>query len=202
MFVRPFARPDTPVLYDVCLRTADAGQDASERHNEPSLLGHVWLGPYLALEPELAWVVDDERGRPLGYTVGALDARAFEESCERSWWPDLRSLYPVGADRATAVTSGDEALIRTIHDPHRAPDQIVADHPSQLHIDLLPAAQGSGLGRVLIDTLCAALAARRSTGVFVGVAESNRHALGFYRHVGFVDLPAPDGAVWLGRRLS
>ena len=80
MFVRRFAEPDTPALYDVCLRTADAGGDATHLHNEPSLLGHVWLGPYLALEPELAWVVDGGGGRPLGYVVGALDTTAFEES--------------------------------------------------------------------------------------------------------------------------
>ena len=99
MFVRRFAEPDTPALYDVCLRTADAGGDATHLHNEPSLLGHVWLGPYLALEPELAWVVDDGSGRPLGYVVGALDTVAFEESRERSWWPELRALYPETADR-------------------------------------------------------------------------------------------------------
>lgn len=202
MFVRPFATPDTPVLYDVCLRTGDEGGDATRLHNEPSLLGHVWLGPYLALQPEFAWVVDDGRGRPLGYAVGALDTRAFEESCERLWWPDLRALYPAAAaERVGALSSADEAVIRTIHDPYRASSQILADHPSHLHIDLLPAAQGTGSGRVLIDTLCAVLAARLSPGVFVGVAKANQHALGFYRHVAFVDLPAPEGAVWLGRRL-
>ena len=73
MFVRRFAEPDTPALYDVCLRTADVGDDATHLHREPSLPGHVWLGPYLALEPDLAWVVDDGNGRPLGYVVGALD---------------------------------------------------------------------------------------------------------------------------------
>ncbi len=94
MFVRRFATPDTPALYDVCLRTADGGGDATHLHDEPSLTGHVWLGPYLALEPDLAWVVDDGSGRPLGYIVGAADTLAFEESRERSWWPELRALYP------------------------------------------------------------------------------------------------------------
>ena len=98
MFVRRFATPDTPALYDVCLRTADAGGDATHLHDEPSLTGHVWLGPYLALEPDLAWVVDDGTGRPLGYIVGAVDTLAFEESRERSWWSGLRALYPERAD--------------------------------------------------------------------------------------------------------
>ena len=202
MFVRRFAEPDTPALYDVCLRTADAGGDATHLHQEPSLLGHVWLGPYLSLEPELAWVVDDGSGRPLGYVVGALDTMAFEEARERSWWPDLRALYPETAGRDGSLTSADEALVRTIHHPYPPQRQVVVDHPSHLHIDLLPEAQGAGLGRALIDTLCAALTGSGSTGVFVSVGALNTRALAFYRHVAFVDLLANDGAVWLGRRLT
>ncbi len=207
MFVRPFADPDTPALYDVCLRTADAGGDATHLHREPSLPGHVWLGAYLALEPELAWVVDDGSGRPVGYVVGADDTLAFEESRERSWWPGLRALYPETIDRSDTLATGtmtgaDEELIRTIHHPHPPVPEVVAEYPSHLHIDLLPEAQGHGLGRVLIDTLGAALVRRGSTGVYVGVAAVNTPALGFYRRVGFVDLLVAPGVVWLGRRLA
>jgi ribosomal protein S18 acetylase RimI-like enzyme len=201
MFVRRFAEPDTAALYDVCLRTADVGRDATHLHREPSLPGHVWLGPYLALEPDLAWVVDDGSGRPLGYIVGALDTVAFEESRERSWWPELRVLYPE-SDRSDTLTTADENLIRTIHHPHPPRREILEDHPSHLHIDLLPEAQGAGLGRVLIDTLGAVLARRGSSGVHAGVAAANTPALGFYRKVAFVDLVANEGAVWLGRRLA
>jgi ribosomal protein S18 acetylase RimI-like enzyme len=212
MFVRRFAEPDTPALYDVCLRTADAGGDATHLHREPSLPGHVWLGPYLALEPEFAWVVDDGTGRPLGYVVGALDTVAFEESRERAWWPDLRALYPESTDRPgttnpgtatpATMTDADEQLIRTIHHPHPPVRQIVDDYPSHLHIDLLPQAQGVGFGRVLIDTLGAALARNGSTGMYLGVAAVNTPAIGFYRKVGFVDLLEGTGVFWLGRRLA
>ena len=201
MFVRRFSTPDTPALYDVCLRTADAGADATHLHNEPSLVGHVWLGPYLALEPELAWVVDDGTGRSLGYVVGALDTLAFERARERSWWPDLRALYPENAHRS-ATTDADEALVGIIHHPHPPLLGVVESHPSHLHIDLLPEAQGAGFGRVLIDTLCAALTERGSTGVHVVVAAVNTRALGFYRNVSFVDLTATADAVWLGRDLT
>ena len=202
MFVRRFATPDTPWLYDVCLRTADLGGDASHLHRDPSLPGHVWLGPYLFLHPELAWVVDDGHGRPLGYVVGTPDTDAFEESRERSWWPDMRALFPEPADQSRAATSADEALVRTIHHPHPPPSQVVARYPSHLHIDLLREAQGAGFGRVLIDTFCAGLTDRGSTGVFVCVAAANTRALGFYRNVAFVDLVASADAVWLGRRLA
>lgn len=202
MFVRPFATPDTGDLYSVCLRTADAGGDATHLHSDPDLPGHVWLGAYLALAPELAWVIDDGRDRALGYVVGALDTETFEESCEQSWWPDLRARFPETAARSLTATEADQALVRRIHHPQPPPRQIVEDHPSHLHIDLLPEAQGSGLGARLIDTQCAALAEHGSNGVFVGVAATNAHALGFYRHVGFVDRIASAGAVWLGRRLG
>jgi ribosomal protein S18 acetylase RimI-like enzyme len=202
MFVRRFAEPDTPALYDVCLRTADAGGDATHLHHEPSLPGHVWLGAYLALEPELAWVVDDGSGRALGYVVGALDTVAFEESRKRSWWPELRMLYPESANRSGTLTAADENLVRTIHHPYPPLPQILEDHPSHLHIDLLPEAQGAGFGRVMIDTIGAALARRGSSGVYVGVAPSNTPALAFYRRVAFVDLLADEGVVWLGRRLA
>ena len=100
------------------------------------------------------------------------------------------------------MTGADEELIRTIHHPHPPVPEVVEDYPSHLHIDLLPEAQGHGLGRVLIDTLGAALARSGSTGVYVGVAAVNTPALGFYRKVGFVDLLAAPGVVWLGRRLA
>ena len=84
------ARPDdTAAVYDVCLRTGDHGADASGRHDDPDLFGHVWAGPYLALEPEHALVIEDADG-VAGYVLGALDSRAFEQACDQRWWPTLR----------------------------------------------------------------------------------------------------------------
>ncbi|MGH9133420.1 MAG: GNAT family N-acetyltransferase [Ilumatobacteraceae bacterium] len=201
MFVRPFAPPhDTAPLYFVCLRTADAGRDATHLHGDPALPGHVWLGAYLVLQPDLAWVVDDGDGRPVGYVVGTADTTAFQELCERAWWPRLRERFPAGG--SSSATSADQELVRLIHDPPSTPAAVVATHPSHLHIDLLPESQGAGIGRVLMETLFAALAERGSTGVSVGVDATNAHALGFYRHLGFVDLATSTGAVWLGRALD
>ena len=165
------------------------------------MTGHVWLGPYLALEPDLAWVVDDGSGRPLGYVVGAADTVAFEQSRERSWWPELRALYPERADGTSTLASADADLVRMIHHPPPPPCEFVDDHPSHLHIDLLPEAQGAGFGRVLIETCARRSPGMGSTGVYVGVAATNTRALAFYRRVEFVDLGSTGSAVWLGRRL-
>lgn len=180
MIVRPYRPDDVDALYDICLRTGAAGEDASAQYQDPRLLGEIYVGPYLRLEPELAFVVDD--GRPVGYVVGTRDTRSFEAACEREWWPALRERYPAGTFPAE---SADARLIELIHRPIAADHDVVAGYPSHLHIDLLPAAQGRGLGRVLMERLFETLRAAGSPGVHLGVGRSNDRAIGFYQRLGF-----------------
>jgi len=72
--------------------------------------------------------------------------------------------------------------------------------PSHLHIDLLPSAQGRGLGRALMQRLLETLRRDGSDGVHLGVAAANVRAIGFYEHLGFVPLLEDDEAraVWMG----
>ncbi|WP_069385321.1 GNAT family N-acetyltransferase [Cellulosimicrobium cellulans] len=198
--IRP-ARTDDPAeverLYAVCLRTGASGDDATGLYADPRLLGEVYLGAYLALEPELAFVVDDG-GVAAGYVLGARDTVAFEAACERAWWPALRERYPLGS---FSEGSRDEALVRHIHAPPVARAGVVAAYPSHLHVDLLPAAQGGGDGRRLLQTLFDALRSAGSPGVHLGVARDNPRAVGFYRHLGFTELDGDDGGLTLGLRL-
>ena len=53
---------DLPGAYRVCLLTGDAGRDASTIYRNPELLGHVFVGPYIVGQPDLALVVADEVG--------------------------------------------------------------------------------------------------------------------------------------------
>ncbi len=66
---------------------------------------------------------------------------------------------------------------------------VLEEYPAHLHIDLVPAAQGHGWGRRLIDTLREALAADGVPGVHLGYAVSNTDAAAFYRRLGFRELP-------------
>ncbi len=185
-------------MYDICLRTGDSGGDASPLYDDPRLLGHIYVGPYVALQPLLALVLTDEQ-EIVGYVLGALDTRAFEVACEESWWPRLREQYPLtpaGAGRAR-----DGTLVRMIHHPPIAADDVVKQFPSHLHIDLLPRAQGRGQGRALMDTLLAALVAQGSPGVHLGVSPANTRAIGFYRRLGFVQLDAEDPGLMMARGL-
>ncbi|HUL50995.1 MAG TPA: GNAT family N-acetyltransferase, partial [Candidatus Nitrosotalea sp.] len=62
---------DTAAAYEVCLRTGDNGNDATALYEDPNALGHLYVGPYLKLEPDLASVLEDDAG-VCGYVLGAL----------------------------------------------------------------------------------------------------------------------------------
>lgn len=184
---------DTARLYDICVRTGDSGSDASARYLYPELLGDVFVGPYLRLEPELTYVVDGPAG-PEGYVLGALDTEQFNRRCDDEWWPEKRRQYAGAEVRADL---NDEWLLRWIAMPPPAPD-FAADFPSHLHIDLLPSLQGGGWGRRLVEVFCAAVRARGSRGVHLGVGAANARAIGFYRHLGFVDICSDTTTRWMG----
>lgn len=197
--IRPYQRGDDAALMDVCLRTGHAGKDATGLLIEPDLLSHVYLLPYLVLEPDLAAVVAVGDEPPAGYVLGALDTRAFEAACEERIWAPLRERYPL--DRFGTDTL-DALMVHLIHHPLIDDDDLVGEYPSHLHIDLLPQVQKGGFGRRLIEGLLGRLTERGSPGVHLGTSEQNTNAIAFYRHVGFEHWgPSGRGSLTFVRRL-
>jgi ribosomal protein S18 acetylase RimI-like enzyme len=202
MFIIRPARPDDrDPLYRICLETADSGADATALYRDPLLVGHIYAGPYLALEPQLAFVLEDGEG-VAGYVIGAHDTHAFEQRLERGWWPALRGQYPDPSAVPAARRTPDERLALLIHHPRTTPQRLLTEYPSHLHIDLLPRAQGGGHGRRMMTRLFAALREAGSPGVHLGVGGRNTRATAFYRHLGFQELEAgPGGSLVFGLRL-
>lgn len=190
--IRPYRPGDLDALYRICLLTGDEGQDATSLFHDPKLLGHFFAAPYGLLEPSLAFVAEDSEGVG-GYIVGALDTRAFEALLELKWWPDLRTRYldPPPCPPSQRWTR-DQQVAHMIHHPWRIPDELAARYPSHLHINLLPRLQASGHGSQLTRTLIGALLDQGSLGVHLHVPRGNRRAAGYYRHIGFTELPATD----------
>ena len=90
--LRPYRASDLDALYDICLVTGDAGNDASPLHNDRKVIGHLYSAPYGVFEPGNAFVAEDDEG-VAGYIVGTYDTNAFEARLEREWWPALRQHY-------------------------------------------------------------------------------------------------------------
>lgn len=194
--IRPCRAEDLDALYDICLRTGAAGEDASGLVDDPHLFGHLFAAPYAVLEPEHAFVLDDGSGRVVGYVLGARDVVAFERRAEAEWWPALRERYPRGSGEGL-----DALLIALLHDRWPPDDVLFRRYPSELHIDLLPEAQGAGWGRRLIDHLLASLRAAGSPGVHLGTSAQNARAIAFYDHLGFERVAANGTNVTFARPL-
>ncbi len=187
------SRPgDLEDLYRICLLTADAGDDATRLYSDPQLPGHIWAAPYAIFEPSLAFVAEDTEGVG-GYVLAAFDTVAFERRLEEEWWPGLRSRYAEpSAEMPQGMSEAERHARHLIHHPWRADRDVIGGYPSHLHIDLLPKMQGRGVGRRLIETLAAALRGKGSRGLHLFVGSRNQRAQGFYRHVGFTELPVSD----------
>lgn len=189
---------DLPAIRDVCIRTGAAGGDATGTYDDDGILPDVYAEGYVRLEPGLVSVAVDPDDEVAGYVVGTADTDAFVAAWRTSWLPIAATRHP--APTAAPATAYGQ-LVARLHRPEAMRTAWVREHPAHLHVDLLPAAQGRGLGRALVERFCAAVAARGAAGVHLGVAADNRPAQAFYRHLGFEVLDTTPETVWFGRRL-
>lgn len=181
---------DLPALYRICLKTGDSGKDATHLQDDPDLLGQVFVGPYVVLEPDLAFVLDSDNG-PVGYLLGALDTARFNRKLGTEWLPRLQKAHrDPGDDRAGWI--GSDWVRHALHHPFLAMPPVLSPFPSHAHIDLLAEARGQGIGRHLMLTMMERLAALDAPGIHLQVSPGNHEAQAFYRSLGFAALASPD----------
>ena len=186
--IRLYRPADRADVYNVCVRTAAAGGDATGIYSSDDLMPDVFAGPYLEFQPDLAFVVD-VGGRVAGYVIAAADTRAFVERVRQEWVPTFASKYP-------EPSPTDAPIVAMGVDPERMLVPEVDEYPAHLHIDLLPELQGQGCGRALIDTLRAELARRGIPGLHLNMDPANLPARAFYDRLGFVELPSGALGIW------
>lgn len=181
--IRRFRPGDRAEVYEVCLRTANAGADATGLYSSDDLMPELFAGPYLEFEPELAFVVHSG-GRVGGYVLGTSDTQAFVSWYREHWMPRL--------DRFDGGQMGETegAMLKLGRQPEHMLIPEVDEYPAHLHIDLLPDLQGRGVGRELINTLLGALRARGVQRVHLAMDPANRGARAFYDRLGFHELPS------------
>ena len=203
--LRPPQAGDGAGAYAVCLKTGNFGQDGEPFYrDDPEALGRVFVGPYLEYEPELAWILEDDQGI-CGYVLAAMDSQAFYARYEAEWRPELCRAYS-----APTGDPGGWNRVQQIHHIYHHPDYFCPEpydqYPSHVHIDLLPRAQGRGLGRAMMAEVLGLLRQRGSPGAHLGVSLPNIPAQGFYRKLGFQPLiqvgEGMEGCLYLGHRLN
>jgi ribosomal protein S18 acetylase RimI-like enzyme len=198
--IRPYRPQDRRAVYDICVRTADLGGDARGQYSSDDLMGDLFAGPYVDLEPGVAFVVDDG-GATVGYVVGTADTEGFVQRYPAEWLPYFAARYP---EPPPPPRTPEQHMVALGYHPERMLVPEVADHPAHLHIDLLPDYQGRGFGRRLIDRFRAAAAQAGAPAVHLAMVTANVRARGFYDRLGFRVLPVPDPGplTYLGRPTS
>jgi len=201
--IRPARLGDEPGAYYVCLKTGDFGKDGEPFYREdPDALGRIFVGPYLAFEPELSLILEDAQGI-CGYALGAFDSRTFFSRYEKEWRPGLCARFPNPNGDPVKWTRLQE-VYHCYHEPDYFCPEPYEQYMSHLHIDLLPRAQHRGHGRQMLEQVMDKLRSKSSPGAHLGVSMMNPTALQFYLHLGFRELArvgsGKDGCIYLGKR--
>ena len=155
--VRRYQAGDEAAVYDVCVRTGDDGQDATGKFDDAAAAGgHLCRAlPLPGARPGLC------PGRRAA--AGGLRGRDGRHGRLRRVVPP-RVAPPVRLRRARGRRRPPATRRRRpagrFYQPERMLGPALSDYPAHLHIDVLPAYQGGGHGRRLIETFVAAAGAR------------------------------------------
>lgn len=196
---------DESGAYYVCLKTGDFGNDGEPFFQEdPEALGRIFVGPYLAFEPEHSFILEGPEGI-CGYALGAFDSRKFYDRYEADWRPNLCAKF-AEPEGDPSQWSRVQSVYHCFHHPDYFTPEPYEDYPSHLHIDLLPRAQGLGYGRRLLEAVMKTLRERGSPGAHLGVSVMNTRAFGFYEKLGFRELvragSGVDRCIYMGKKLG
>ncbi len=203
--IRQLCPDDMDEIFQISLKTGNAGGDATDLYDDPKLIGQIYAAPYAKFHQDLCFVASDQIG-VVGFVVGVIDTPAFFDELEAKWWPGLRKTCPVPDQKTRAGWSADQHRHQMIHFPEPTPVNVTKTHPAHLHLNLLSRAQGQGIGRQLLDTWLKRAAKRGAKFTHVGVNPANLNGSGFWQACGFkvlnAELSLPlDQTTWLGRRI-
>ncbi len=161
------------------------------------MLGNYYVAPYLCHHSDYAFVLS-QAGVVTGYALATLDADAFNKYLNEEYLPRIRQRY---FPRIEAFTLAEKDLWELYTAEHSSNPEFLKSYPSELHIDLLPVAQGVGFGRALMEKLLATLKSGGSPGVHLILSADNQGAFGFYRRLNFQVLTRDLGSITMGLTL-
>ena len=195
--IRSYKSADTSAVYEICLKTGNSGQDATHLFSDPLVLGHIYVGPYMAFEPQSVFILEDDQG-PCGYIMGVLDSQTYYQWMHSEWLPKIRVNYkkPTGNPNTWDETEKITDLLF-----HPVAQRLLPDYPAHLHIDLLSRAQGKGQGKLLMDRFIDYLKYNKIPGLHLELSSNNDRAFNFYRKYGIEQLDRDNESIIMGYHL-
>ncbi|MDB5045599.1 MAG: GCN5-related N-acetyltransferase [Deinococcus sp.] len=187
--IRPIQPSDEGVVGQIAYQTGFFGHSAARYFANERLFARLWVGPYFG-GGGFACLVAESRGEVLGYILGSPDPALYGRALRRVLL--RRTLAQVLPLRQTWASL--PYLLRAGRYPSPHPDW--KQFPAHLHINLLPAARGLGLGKRLLAAHLEALAGAGVGGVQLSTTTENRAALELYRQFDFVPLARGSTPLW------
>ena len=188
--VRTASAADELAVSEICLKTAASGEDATDLYSRADLPGLVWAVPYLFFQPECCFVAELEE-EVVGYIVTCANTRDYERWLNTIW----NEQFETRLSEFAPNTDADKNAITAAKNHLRGAPSYADEFPAHLHINLLPKAQGTGLGRRLIEAAEKQLSVAGAKGLHLGVSPANVRAIGFYNAMGFLKLENAEGYV-------
>lgn len=180
MLIRPAHTGDLARLGEVAYHTGFFGESAARYFPDAALFADLWVAPYLRLDVNVSFVAELD-GVTCGYILGAADGGSYGRALRAVLVDTVAPGMVLGRYRRPFGAGRYLARAAAFPSPH-APDAV---YPAHLHVNLLPAARGLGVGRALLETFLARLVALRVGGVQLSTTSENQAALRLYRQAGF-----------------
>ena len=183
--VRPYRPGDRAAVRQICHFTGYMGDPISWQWRDRESFADTFSSYYTDREPESSLVAELD-GQVVGYLLG----------CRRSALvgDPIQPIYRHLLGRGLLVRAGTAGVLwRSVRDglvelAHRRPlARELSDpaFPAHLHINLLPAARGQGVGRQLVSRWFATLVAEGVPGCHLATWAENAGAIAFFGSVGF-----------------
>jgi len=180
--VRSYRNADRDRVRLVAHQTGYIGEPADWYWRDLTSFADIWTSYYTDHEPASAFVAE-HAGQVVGYLLGCVDSGQAPNPA--------RTLGRAVTRRLVFFRPGTAGFLwRSVWDIARdryAPTGVLLDPrwPSHLHINLLPAARGSGVGAQLMQAWFSRLRALGSPGCHLATLAENTPAIAFFERIGF-----------------
>jgi ribosomal protein S18 acetylase RimI-like enzyme len=192
--IRPYEGRDRAQVRHICHVTGYMGEPVDWLWRDTESFADLFTSYYTDAEPKSALVAELD-GVVAGYLLGCVDSRTVWSPATIFGRHFLRRGIGFRPGTAGVVwRSFGDLVVDGLH--RRLPAVSVYDErwPAHLHIDLLPAIRGRGVGATLIRRWLERLRGLRIPGCHLETLAENHRAIAFFESMGFARRGNPTSA--------
>lgn len=183
--VRPFHPADRAPLSEL-FRYAGEGSPTGSLWGHPASEAQIYLDPYVELEPESLFVAQVD-GALVGYLTGCLDTESFpgEGTRMQAAIREHRLVLKRGP-RSFFLRAGLDSIRLLLRRQPTAGEFTDPRWPAHLHINVAPAARGTGAAQGLMQSWLGRVEEAGVPGCHLQTLVENTRAVRFFERAGFV----------------